>query len=329
MKTQVRTLHETAAARVLRAELMAIAAAVARDPTRRGTLRLVRPRISEKRLEEEWGAAAGALRPAVLSRLSLQVLFPDGRSRVFGASRGLPPETGGGGVAMRPGLVRLPSRDLSFVVEKLLIWAWLTRRGPLTRKWLERAAGCTYPTVAAVVRRLGSAIRRHPDRRIELGHVPREEWGRVFALSGGARSTMRFKDRSGQPSGAAALLRRLGELAPQGVAVGGVAGARRYHPGLDLVGLPRVDLSVHAPGRDADIGFVGRLDPALQPATGPGDPTQLVLHFVRHAEPLFTPNVAGLPWADPVECILDLHEARLETQALDLLDALMSKAGAG
>jgi hypothetical protein len=325
MEAQVRTLHDTAAARVLRAELMAIATVVAREPGRKGTLRLVRPRISEGRLEEEWRAAAQALRPAVLSRLSLQVVLPDGRSRVFGALRGKLPEAGGGRTAPRSGHIRLPARDLSFVVEKLVVWAWLTRRGPLTRKWLERTAGCTYPTVAAVVKRLGSALHRHPDRRIELKHLPREEWGRLFALSGHARSVMRFADRSGQPGSAAALLKRLGKLAPEGVAVGGVAGARRYDPHLDLVGLPRVDLSVHAAERDVDIGFVGRLDPALKAVSDPGDPAQLVLHFVRHEDPLFTPNPAGLPWADPVECLLDLHEARLETQALEFLDALTPK----
>lgn len=328
MEEQVRTLHDTAATRVLRAELMAIATAVARDPRRTGTLRLVRPRISEERLEEEWRAAAQALRPAVLSRLSLQVVLPDGRSRMFGVLRGTPPEVCASSGAPRPGRVRLPSRDLSFVVEKLLVWAWLTRRGPLTRKWLGRTAGCTYPTVAAVVKRLGSALHRHPDRRIELKNVPREEWGRLFALSGEARSVMRFTDRSGQPSSAAALLQRLGRLAPRGVAVGGVAAARWYDAELDLVGLPRVDLSIHAPERDADIGFVGRLDPALKPVTDPGDPAQLVLHFVRHEDPLFTPNPGGLPWADPVECLLDLHEARLEGQALEFLDALTPKGGA-
>jgi hypothetical protein len=171
------------------------------------------------------------------------------------------------------------------------------------------------------VKRLGSAVHRHPDRRIELTHVPRDEWARLFALSGEARSVMRFADRSGQPEAPAALLRRLGKAAPDGVAVGGVAGARHYHPELDLVGLPRLDLSVHAPTRDVEIGFVARLDPALKQVKDPAEPAQLVLHFVRHEDPLFTTNPGGLPWADPVECLLDLNEAGLEAQALEFLDA--------
>jgi hypothetical protein len=321
MEAEVRTLQATAAARILRAELMAMATAIARHPGRTATLRLVRSRISEERLEEEWRAAADALRPAVLSRLSLHVVFPNGRSRVFGVSRGVPPEVKAGNEATRAGGIRLPPRDLSFAVEKLLVWAWLTRRGPLTRKWLERAAGCSYPTVASVVKRLGSAVHRHPDRRIELTHVPREEWARLFAFSGEARSVMRFADRSGQPDPPAVLLRRLGNVGPEGVAVGGVAGARDHHPELDLVGLPRVDLSVHAPTRDVEIGFVARLDSALKQVEDPAEPAQLVLHFVRHEDPLFTINPGGLPWADPVECLFDLNEAGLEPQAVEFLDA--------
>ena len=58
----------------------------------------------------------------------------------------------------------------------MLVWAWITAKEPLTRKWPEGTAGCTYPTVASVVRRLGSTIHRSLDRRIELTHVPRGEW---------------------------------------------------------------------------------------------------------------------------------------------------------
>lgn len=105
---------------------------------------------------------------------------------------------------------------------------------------------------------------------------------------------------------AARILRselRLSQAAPTGVAVGGVAGARHYHPGLDLVSLPRLDLSVHAPEREAD------------------------LRFVRHQAALFAPSAAGLLWADPLECFFDLHESGLQAQASELLEALTPPAG--
>jgi hypothetical protein len=329
MEGQLRTLRDVSATRVLRSELLAMATAAARArPGQTETLRLVCPSLSESRIEKEWGAAADALRPKVLERLSLQVVFPDGRTRIFGAHQNArldraPIERG-----IDRDKLRLPQRDLAFAVEKLLVWAWLTRKGPLTRKWLERTAGCTYPTVAAVVRRLGSALRRHPDRRIEVTHVPRGEWVRLFGISGEARSTLRLADVSDQRSDPARLLRRLTQAAPAGVAVGGVAGAHHYHRQLDLVGLPRLDLSVHAPGRDAVIGFVRRLDPALTQVTDPAAPAVVVLHFVRHKEALVVPHPAGLPWADPVECILDLHEAGLQAQASELLEALTPPASA-
>lgn len=327
MVEHARVLRDVAAARILRSELLAAATAAARAQAgRTETLRLVSPSLSESRIEEEWRAAAEALRPKVLERLSLQVVFADGRTRIFGAHQESRLERDAVmRDAARAGL-RLPQRDLAFAVEKLLVWAWLTRRGPLTRKWLERTAGCTYPTVASVVKRLGSAIRRHPDRRIELAHVPRGEWVRLLGIATQARCTLRFVDASDQRSDAARLLRRVTQAAPAGVAVAGVAGARHYHPALDLIGLPRLDLAIHAPGREADIGFVRRLDPALTQVADPAAPAVMVLHFVRHQEALFVPSQAGLPWADPVECFLDLHEAGLQAQASELLEALTPPA---
>ena len=325
MEADVRTLHDTAAARILRAELMALATAIARHPGRTATLRLVRPRISEERLEKEWRGAADALRPTVLSRLSLQAVFPNGRSRAFGVSRGAPPEIKA--FAERPlaGRVRLPARDLSFVVEKLLVWAWLTGKGPLTRKRLEQTAGCSYPTVASATRRLGRAISRRRDRRLELREFPRQEWSRALTLAEDARSTMRFADRAGQPRTASSLAERLQHLRPKGVAIGGVLGARHHDPELDLMGLPRLDVSVLSPGREADIAFVRRIDPALEATSDPAEPARLVVHFVRHREALFEANSGGLPWADPVECLLDLHEARLEPQAAQFVRAVRAR----
>lgn len=317
-----RVLRDVAAARILRSELLAAATAAARAQTgRTETLRLVSPSLSESRIEEEWRAAVDVLRPKVLKRLSLQVAFADGRTRIFGAHQGPPLERAAVVRDAARGL-RLPQRDMAFAIEKLLMWAWLTRKGPLTRKWLERTAGCTYPTVARVVKRLGSALRRHTDRRIELTHVPRGEWVRLLGIASEARCTLRFADTSDQRSDAARLLRRLTLAAPTGVAVAGVAGARHYHPALDLVGLPRLDLAVHAPRREADIDFLRRLDPALTQVTDPDAPALVVLHFVRHREALFVPSQSSLPWADPVECILDLHEAGLQSQASELLEAL-------
>jgi len=64
-----------------------------------------------------------------------------------------------------------------------------------------------------------------------------------------------------------------------------------------------------------------RLDPALEKATRRDESPTLVIHTIRRAESLFQPVENDLPWADPVECLLDLHEARLESQALEFLQS--------
>jgi len=119
------------------------------------------------------------------------------------------------------------------------------------------------------------------------------------------RQTEAFVDESGRGGAPQRLLDRLARLHPVGVAVGGVVAARHWHPALDLHGLPRLDVTVHAPEGRMDTGFVERLDPALVPAPA-GAPPLLVLHALPRAESLFTvDSEGGLPITDPVEALLD------------------------
>ena len=68
--------------------------------------------------------------------------------------------------------------------------------------------------------------------------------------------------------------------------------------------------------------FVRRLDPALKPAER-GEIPQVVVHTLYRPKSLFQMKETGTPWADEVECLLDLHEARLEPQALEFLERLI------
>lgn len=86
------------------------------------------------------------LRPDVLERLSLVAIFPNG-VRTYGAS--LAPEFEVPHPAARragTGDTRLPPPDYSFVVPKLLVYAWLMNRGPVTATWLGQTAGCRRPS---------------------------------------------------------------------------------------------------------------------------------------------------------------------------------------
>ena len=56
-----------------------------------------------------------------------------------------------------------------------------------------------------------------------------------------------------------------------------------------------------------------------------GEPCQVVVHTLFRTESFFSTVENGVRWADEVECLLDLHEARLESQALEFLTRLSPK----
>jgi hypothetical protein len=330
LSPRIRSVSNLNAARSLRAELMGMAADVSESPDELQILSLISPRMTEARIEAEWALCQRVFRPELARRLAIRVLGKGGRARSFGEipdatlaklskEKRSDRETG----------ATLPQPAFGFIVLKLLVHSWATGKGPVTTRWLEETAGCSYPTVASALKRLGSLVVRQSDRRVGLRGFPKDEWSRVLATAGTARSTMRFADRSGQPRLAASLVERLRMQHPAKVALGGILGARHYQPEIDIMGLPRLDISVHSPGRWPDLAFVQKLDPALEATSDQREPARLVVHFVRHAASLFQDGEGSFPVADPIECLLDLHEARLESQAVEFVEAFGRSPGAG
>ena len=280
--------------------------------------------ITRERLQQEWQLAATILQPELLKRLSLCIVEGN---RFVGIPRDPDAET----QRMLSSVVEMkrlragssPSRgDASFVILKVLLHHWLTEGDPVTTDWLATTCGYSYATVAPILHGLGSLIERQTDRRVRLRWFSRDEFDRLRAMSDRARGSVRFADRSGRPRTLESHIRRLEQLAPADIAIGGILGARHYVPELDLVGAPRLDLSQHSPKRHLDLGFVEALDPALKRVDDPLEPATVVVHAVRHANPLFQQREGGLRWADPVECLLDLFDAGLGTQGSQFLDAL-------
>jgi len=328
--TLVQVKRGTDAVNAVRTGLMHLAYALA-DHGREveGLLVLVDPKITTQRLAEEQRYAERTLNPKVAGRLRV-ITYRDGKFH------DLPP---GFEPAVRQELERviekelerggtsIPSTRIYYELLRILIHQWLQNNGPMTADWLARTAGCSYPTVAKALDQLGHAIKKHSDRRFELDYFPRDEWARLVAVSDRARGTRRYADRSGQPRSPESMLHRVQQFDQPNVAIGGVFGAKHYYPDLDLVGSPRLDLSIHCPGRHADLSFVERLDPALKKTEDTREPAILVLHFVRRDTSLFEPRPEGLLWADPVECLLDLHEMRLESQAREFLNSFPPARG--
>ncbi len=312
--------------RTLRTSLMQVAYPLSAEPDCAGYVVLVDSLITMERLRDEWKRATTILRDEVLRRLTI---CWQANGRMTGIPRDPDAETQrvlAGVVEAERGKMSTARTDYGFVILKLLLHRWLTSDEPVTSEWLARTAGCSYPAVARALRPLGSLLERRSDRRVILRWFPRDEFARLLAVADRARSTVRFSDQSGQPRSAESHLRRLEKINPPGLAIGGVPGAKHYYPQLDLVGTPRLDLSLHCPGRRMNLDFIGKLDPALKPVADPRTPASVVVHAVRHADAQFVPREGGLAWADPLECLFDLHEARLDSQAGQFLDALQRQS---
>ncbi len=321
----VEVLTDTHGFRNLRASILGLAYWLTMNPDEHGLIVLVDSRIADERMRREWEFAEKALHPDVMCRMTVALA----REKLY---IGLPAALGDDFRYWLDQLVLEHSqstkpRESFYAIFEILMHQWLLGCGPMTSDWLMKTVGCSHPTVRDALRRLDYCLRRHSDRRVELSHFPKDEWGRLVAVMETVRSTVRFVDRSGQPRSPESLLRRLQKLGRNDLAVGGVWGAKHYQPDLDLVGNPRLDLCLHCVHKGVDLGFVEQIDPALEITQHRDESPSLVIHIVRRANPLFQPNKEGLPWADPVECLLDLHEARLEPQARDFMNSFPAAKG--
>jgi hypothetical protein len=316
--------------RNLRASLMQLAFHLVESPQdEKRSLLLVDPKITEGTLQKEWESICQTLNSKIFDRMYL-IVFKNGK--FFSFPNNLDPvfyselEQKILIEMKHVGKNRRVFRGSSyFVIVKILIHQWLLNKGPMTVKWLAESTGYSYPTVASILKNLGSVIERQSDRRIGLNQFPTEAFSRLIVNSEIDRSAVCYTDYSKQPFSTEFYIRRLEKLNLPDLAIGGVLGARHYYPELDLVGTPRLDLSRHSSGESSDLEFINKLDPALKPVDDPYQPADVVVHFVRHKKSFFEPREGGLFWADPVECLLDLHELHLEAQATEFLNVLQSR----
>lgn len=303
---------------------MQIAHYSAGDQKRRGILVLDEPQVSEDRLHEEWASIQSIFRPEILHRLALVIHRKGVPDEVIGQlgrqERDSIPAVIEHALSHLPRPVRRRSGAF-FDILRLLLVRWFRESGPLTSKELCAQTAFSYPTVAAALEKLEPYMVRHSDRQIELRSFPQDAWFKLVAQSERVRSSRGYADRSGRPRPPEVLADRLRELGRDDIGVAGVLGARHYLPGLDLIGTPRLDLVVHSLRMHVPDDFLRRVDPALKPLER-GESPQVVVHTLYRAEAGFTTSDRGDIWADEVECLLDLHEMRLESQAQEFLERL-------
>ncbi|MDP8208103.1 MAG: hypothetical protein P9L92_15670 [Candidatus Electryonea clarkiae] len=319
--------------RNLRSSLLELASWIMDDPRERGILLLVEPQFSLSRLSEEWHLAWQTLHPKVSKRLSL-VVVNDGQYD------GLPQNLKKGfrqklDKLLNLELANIPStattidtvqrRPQSFYdILIVLLNLWLLGKGSVTTKWLMEATGNSYPTVAKSLNLLEYCLKRHKNRQVELKYFQKEEWSRLVVNMGEFDKCIRLADRSGQPRSAEAHLKRLTQLKTCEYAIGGVLGAKQYYPDLDIVGTPRLDISIHNKNKLFDRRFIDQLDPGLKEVTDSLYPVNVVIHIISRPEPMFKMDDDGDLWADPVQCLLDLYDAKLDFQASEFKEYLIT-----
>lgn len=305
------------------------------DLGKHSILILDEPQISHDRLSAEWAGIQCLFQSRILERLTLCVRRENDRIETLGCKLSKEEEGAIDEVSAYARQLSLrPSRrptEASFDILRVLLVHWLRKNGPLTSKDLSLETGFSYPTIARTLNDLEPYLRRHSDRRVELNSFPKEAWLKLVAQIEKVRGSRGYTVRSGRARPPEALMERLKEdclrnLCHNAVAVGGTFGARHYLPGIDLVGNSRLDLIVDAhSGRVqkpiAIDTIIRKLDPALKPAER-GEPCQVVVHTLYRQKSFFTEANDGTLYADEVECLLDLHEARLEQQALEFLEKL-------
>jgi hypothetical protein len=311
----------------LRASFMQLAVFLAEHQETRGFIVLDDPVISDDRLREEWAGYTRAVLPEVAQRLSLI-------KHVEREYQGWPQRPDADllehvrralGPGQRTRGVTLPRADCQSMVLIVLLENLLSGAEAelLTVKSVCQRAGCSYPSVALALGKLDSVLRRTPQRGVALRGFPVPQWRALVLESRKVRSSRYYQDRSGQPRRPADLLQRVAAMRLEHVAVGGVPAASAWYPGLDIAGNPRLDLCVHAPGKQVDLGFVQALDPALQETDDPSAPAHLALHFTRSKASYYAELSPGLSRAGRVDSLLDLHDLRFDQQADEWLDAML------
>jgi len=332
-KTLVEIQEDPMGVRGLHIGVIRLALSISHRPEiKRACLVMVGPRLSRDRLLREWRSVTSVFTFDVAHRLSIVGIDRHGTwtdpedEYLHRIAKALEPLVlGASHVDSTEAVVKPVGGQKYFEVAKVLLCRWLRREGAIPIGRLAAQAGCTYPTVALALRRLERrrSIIRHSNRSVELSRFPQETWNELCALSGRMRRRIRYVDVSGEKPDVQQLLKRLERMEPPRLALSGVVAARFWHSDFDLHGTPRLDLVLHAPQGRADLAFMRKLDPALKPTDDEGRPAVVVVHLLPRPDPLFESETGRtLPYADPVETALDLHELGLTVQAGQLLTHL-------
>lgn len=215
-------------------------------------------------------------------------------------------------------LMAKPTTSSREAVVGQLLYRWINHMEAVRTAELAELSGASLPTVYAALKMVDpTCLHRDEDRRVSLSGFTANAWQQWLTLSTDSPS-VKFVDRSGSPRSPEKLARELAKLQRSDVAVGGVLGAMHHYPALDITGAPHLDIVVHG-SPSADLSFVAELDPGLVRDDTPTAYANVMVHFVNRPISLFETR-DGVVWADVLECMVHLWDARLIHQVENLIN---------
>lgn len=306
--------------RDLRAKLLNAAVMLDKEPQSVQALCVITSdKVTMERLTADLALVRRILREEVGLRVHVGRCGPSGEGVVLGPE--VPPALANivSGFVQQQARRRTPG-GTQIDVTGLLIRAWMAGRPALMVKEIQETVGASHPTVASALETLGKqgVLERTTDRRVRLSRFPVDEWPQWVVGSIKARTIAKFDDPSRHARGPYEMAARLVKATRKRVAISGVVGATQHYPELDITSAPRLDLCVAGPG---DLSWVAKLDAGLVRDDHSRYPALAVHILPPKADSTFE-VIDGQLWADPLECLVALYEAKLNEQAEQMLQHL-------
>ena len=310
--------------REVRAAFLQVATLLNEGKREEGIVLLVEPSLETKPLIASIEQARQVLRPDISKHLHV-VVKKKGRLDISGGwGNSDSPDFATWFQNVSTSMMDRPStkRPKGFsdhIVTMVLLRDWLKEAPARSMREIQEITGLSYPTVKHVLNGLDQWIKRSAYKKIELAEFPYEAWKRLVIQADRARETIHYGDPNRMARSTQKFLSRLQDAHPH-IAVGGVVGAQYYEQKIDIVGTPRLDITLHQEYGDVDTSWVTGIDPALERMDSRKALHQyvnpvLVIHVLRRTDALFEDSPKGYRVADPAECLLDLIDLRLTDQA--------------
>jgi len=309
-------VKRTSSAVDLRGVLLSLSYVLLCESTSRAVCVLVDTRLTQDRLQDEL-ARFREIVPAELADRVFLLAIRNGK---------IEGDWPAADKALLPEVVESAERDsvrnrrvTQQTVKSLVLKRWLFSGGGIGVAEMARETCASVPTVTAAFRSLrqdGVVVSRGASFVLS-DELPWTTVTRLAQDHAKERRVIRFTDPNGLARSPMKMARRLEALHGRGeaaeVSFGGVLGAERLYPELDITAPPRLDLCVY----NSDTSFVRQLDAGLLETSDPDDKAALVLHLTR--DPTRGPNKSHdqVAVASPVDCLADLLEIGLEAEARD------------